>query len=108
MADIYFDKNLVEFDEIEASADNCSNNLETVFFINQGNTLNLKTSAQKTTSRFLLEQLQNKLFRKHYQNRNFQVLKAEIQTQKSPLILSYHFLVFRNYFFSSPDDIPIS
>ena len=102
--DIYFESNQNELDKIQTDSKQSANEHGTIYLFNQANSFNAKTSFQKTTGRKLFVHSHDKYLQKHHQLRNFQVLKAEIQTQTSPLILSYHYLVFKNYFFTVPDD----
>ena len=105
--DVYFENNPEKLKEMQAeSADNTGGQSK-IYFVSQVNTINAKTSAQKNTGRKLQVKLHDKYIQKYHQLRNFQVLKAEVKTQTSPLILSYHYLVFENYFFTVPDDEPL-
>ena len=105
--DVYFENNLVQFDEIESESANNPAGQSKMYFVNQTNSITAKTSANKDSSRKLQIKSHDKFIQKYHQLRNYQVLKAEVKTLSSPLILSYHYLIFRNYFFSSPDDVPL-
>jgi hypothetical protein len=105
--DIYFESNRNDLDEIQTDSKQPAHEHGTIYLFNQANTFNAKTSFQKTSGRKIFVHSHDKYLQKHHQLRNFQVLKAEVQTQTSPLILSYHYLVFKNYFFTVPDDEPI-
>jgi cell division protein FtsL len=106
--DIYFDNKQVEIEEIEANSSDDENETDTILLISQSSNLGAKTSVNKTVVRKLQLKSQDKFIQKYYQLRNFQVLKAEVQTQTTPLISSYHFLAFKNYFYSIPDDVPLN
>jgi hypothetical protein len=79
----------------------------TIYLVNQVNAGGLKLSFPKINNRHFQLVSHDKYLQKYHQIRNYQVLKAEVQTQTAPLILSYHYLVFQNYFFSFPDDVPL-
>lgn len=69
----------------------------------------VKVQVLKPVIRKHSERSHDKFIQQFHQLRNYQVLKAEVQTQSAPLILSYRYLVFCNYYYSSPDDFnPLS
>ena len=107
MFDVYFENNPERLEDIEAESTADSGEQGKMFFVSQSNSISLKTSTQKDTGRKLQVKSHDKFIQKYHQQRNYQVLKAEVQTQSTPLILSYHYLVFKNYFFTSPDDEPL-
>lgn len=106
--DIYFEKDPVEIVENKANSSKDDKPKDTILLISQSTDLGAKTSVQKTFARKLQEKSHDKFIQKYYQLRNYQVLKAEVQTQTTPLINTYHYLAFKNYFYSIPDDIPIN
>ncbi len=106
--DHYFDKNTAEAKEIEASSSKENQEQKTLVFISQSLNIGVKTTVEKTVPRKLQLKSQDKFVQKYYQLRNYQVLKAEVQTQTTPLINTYHYLAFKNYFYSVPDDIPLN
>ncbi len=105
--DVYFENNPEKLKVIQTETSDNTGEQSIMYFVNQTNTFDVKTSSQKNTGRKMLVKSHDKFIQKYHQLRNFQVLKAEVQIQTSPLILSYHYLVFKNYFFSAPDDEPI-
>ena len=106
--DIYFDNNRAELKEIETSAPEDEKGQGSILLINQTINSGAKVSAGKTIVRNPQLKSHDKLVQKYYQLRNYQVLKAEAQTQTTPLINSYHYLVFKNYFYSVPEDNPLN
>jgi cell division protein FtsL len=106
--DIYFDNKQVEIEEIEANSSEDEKEHDTILLISQSTNLGAKTSVNKTVVRKLQVKSHDKFIQKYYQIRNYQVLKAEVQTQTTPLINSYHYLAFKNYFYSIPDDVPLN
>jgi len=106
--DVYFDKNPGELKEIQSDSKENSKDQHSVYFIGQTNSLAAKTSIQKNFNRDSQLKSHDKFMRKFHQLRNHQVLHAEVQTQTTPLIDSYHYLAFKNCFFSEPDDDPLS
>lgn len=105
--DVYFDKSSVEITKIEAGSSEESQDQNKIILISQSSNLGVKTFEQEISVRKIQVKSHDKFMQKFYQLRNFQVLKAEVQTQTAPLINSYHYLAFKNYFFSDPDDIPL-
>jgi hypothetical protein len=105
--DIYFEKDQVKIIENEANSSKNDKTSDTILLISQTTDLGVKTSVQKTFTRKFQVKSQNKFIQKYYQLRNYQVLKAEVQTQTAPLINSYHYLAFKNYFYSIPDNVPL-
>jgi hypothetical protein len=105
--DHYFDKNIAEAKEIETRSSKENQEHKTLVFISQSTNIGVKTTVEKTVPRKLQLKSHDKFLQKYYQLRNYQVLKAEVQTQTTPLINTYHYLAFKNYFYSIPDDIPL-
>ncbi len=108
LLDTYFEKNPVQIDKPDTSPNHSASEHGTIYLFTQANyTFNAKPSIQKTPSRKLFEQSHDKFLQKYHQMRNYQELKADAKTHKVPLFLSYHYLVFRNYFYTVPDDEPL-
>lgn len=105
--DLYFESNPDKLEDIQTESATNTNGQAKMYFVAQINTTNIKTSIQKNIGRKLLVKSQDKFIQKYHQLRSYQVLKAEVQTQTTPLILSYHYLVFKNYFYTVPDDEPL-
>ena len=106
--DIYFESNQGELNEIQTNSKQTANEHGAICLFSQTNFFSAKTSVNKNPGRKLFVQSHDKYLQKHHQLRNFQVLKAEAQTKKIPLLLSYHYLGFRDYFFTNPDDEPLT
>ncbi|HSH20160.1 MAG TPA: hypothetical protein VLA03_06890 [Draconibacterium sp.] len=106
--DIYFDKNEAEFEEIEASSSDHNQEQKSILLISQSPNFSVKTLEDKILVRKFQIKSQDRFVQKYYQLRNYQVLKAEVQKQTAPLINSYHYLAYKNYFFSDPDDNPLN
>ncbi len=104
--DNYFDKNPVHWDEIEAGTNDQHNEPNTVYLFSQLNMPGVKIEFQKPAVRNLQPKTHDRLIQKYHQIRNYQVLKAEVEPKTSPLISVYHYLAFKNYFFTDPDDDP--
>jgi len=105
--DIYFDDTMIKPEEIQTDSAKDEKKLEKIVLISQSTNVDLKTQVQKTVVRKFQVKAHDKYIQKYYQLRNYQVLKAEVQNQTAPLINSYHYLAFQNYFYSIPDDIPL-
>lgn len=106
--DIYFDNNRIELKEIETNSQEDEKEQGSILLINQTINSGAKVTAGKTVVKKPQLKSHDKFIQKYYQLRNYQVLKAEVQTQTAPLINAYHYLPFKNYFYSLPDDIPLN
>jgi hypothetical protein len=105
--DIFFESNSGRLEEMQTESTGNSGEQGKMYFVTQTNSIGAKTSAQKNAARKLQVKSHDKLIQKYHQLRNFQVLKAEVQSQTTLLISSYHYLAFKNYFFTNPDDEPL-
>lgn len=105
--DNYFEKNPVDFSQMEANSSKTTFEHGTIYIFAQGNPLGEKTSVQKTPDRRMLQKSHDKLLQKYHQIRNYQCIKADSQIRKTPMIMACHYLVFRNYFYPVPDDEPL-
>ena len=104
--DMYFETSGVQLSGVEKSADNNTNEKGSVQLYSQTVDLGGKIQVLKVAQRKIQPKSHDKLLQQFHQHRNYQVLKAEVQTQTTPLILAYHYLAFRNYVYISPDDFP--
>ena len=107
LLDAYLHKNPAEINSNEASTKHQNPNQSEVYVLAQPVSFSVKTAIQKVSERKLQIEAHNKFLKDYHSIRNFQVLKAEVVHQTTPLIASYHYLVFQNHFFS-PDDVPLS
>jgi len=105
--DVYFDNHHDQFGETSAESTQDKSEQGKVYFVSQANAIGAKTSIQKIPERKLKLRSHDKLIQKYHQLRNNQVLKAETETQTTPLILSYHYLIFKEFFYSGSDDVPL-
>ena len=103
--DYFFDDDIAAFDKIEAEANN-SDTQNKVYLINQTCSTGVKSIVQFVSDKKPHLKSHDKFIQKYHQRRNYQVLKAEVQTQTTPLISTYHYLAFKKYFFTDPDDDP--
>lgn len=106
--DIYFDDTRIKPEETQTGSAKEERKQEKIVLISQSTNLDLRTQVQKTVVRKFQLKSHDKYIQKYYQLRNYQVLRAEVQNQTAPLINSYHYLAFKNYFYSVPDDVPIN
>jgi hypothetical protein len=102
--DVYFENNPAELKNIQTESEKQGTETDGLYIIAQTGATSVKTSEQKSTVRKLQIQSHDKFLRKYHQIRNYQVRKAKAVAQTAPLIQSYHYLVFQNYFFTQPDD----
>ena len=107
--DVYFDAIPLEPENAEHESQPPPDEPGAIYLINQAGPASAKISVQKTGNRKFSEHLHDKFLREYHEAKNFCMLKAEEKNPKIPLFLSYHFLIFRNYHFTIPDDdIPLS
>lgn len=108
LADIYFEDNPQELKSIQAESKNHSTEASGDYILSQSNSTGVETVVQKSSARKLQVQSHDKFLRKYHQIRNCQILKAEAVLQTTPLIQSYHYLVFQRYLFSQPEIDPMA
>lgn len=104
--DVYFENSGVKLDGVEKSTDNNSDEKSSVQLYSQTADFGGKIQVLKIVQRKIQLKSHDKFLQQFHQLRNYQVLKAEVQTRKAPPILSREFQSFRNYSYFSPDDIP--
>ena len=106
LLDSYFGKNPVHLQEVGNNSNDKHNEPSTAYLFSQFNIPGAKVELQKPTIKKLQPKLNARFIQKYYQVRNYQVLKAEVKL-KHLRLLTYHYLAFKNYFFSVPDDLPL-
>ncbi|WP_321348446.1 hypothetical protein [uncultured Draconibacterium sp.] len=104
--DNYFGNNPEEVEKIQAESQEQSNEQGAVYLITQTAPNTIKTLEDRVTARNSKLQLHDKFLQNYHSIRNYQVLKAEVVMQTTPLISSYHYLVFQNHVFT-PDEDPL-
>lgn len=104
--DIYFENRGVQVAGIETSTSDNENEKSLVQLYLQNVDFGVKIQVLKTVQRKIQLKAHDKFLQQFHQLRNYQVLKAEVQTQNAPQIITYQYLSFRNYIYFSPDDIP--
>ena len=107
LIDAYLDKNPARFDNIGASTKTQAPNQGELVVLAQSVSISAKTLTQKVPERKLQMEAHDRFLQNYHSVRDFQVLKAEVIHQTTPLITSYHYLVFLNHHFS-PDEDPLS
>jgi len=107
LLDAYFDKNPTEFENIQSGAEEHNPNQGEVYILAQNTVLTAKTSVQKTPTKNNQLEQHIRFLSDFYSTRNQQVFKEEVITQTTPLITSYHFLVFQTHLFP-PDEDPVA
>jgi hypothetical protein len=105
--DVFFESNPDRLEEMQTASTENWGEQGKMYFVSQTNSIGAKTSTQKNAARKFQVNSHDKLIQKYHHLRNYQVLKAEVQSQTTPLISSYHYLAFKNYFFTNPDDEPL-
>jgi hypothetical protein len=104
--DIYFENRGVQVANIEKSASDSENEKSSVQLFSQNFDFGVKIQVLKTVQRKIQLKAHDKFLQHFHQLRNYQVLKAEVQTQTAPQILTYKYLSFLSFIYFSPDDIP--
>jgi len=107
LIDTYQDKNPTRFDNVQASTKTQAPNQGEIVVLAQSLSISAKTLVQKAPERKLQMEAHDKFLRNYHSVRDFQVLKAEVIHQTTPLITAYHYVVFLNHHFS-PDEDPLS
>ncbi|WP_319499858.1 hypothetical protein [Draconibacterium sp.] len=102
--DNYFGNNPEEVKKIQAESQEQSNEQSAVYLITQTTSNTIKTFEDRVYSKHTKPQLHDKFLRNYHSIRNYQVFKAEVVNQTTPLISSYHYLVFQNHVFSPEED----
>ncbi len=102
--DNYFERNPVAVDEIASTPGQTADEHGTIYLFSQNSSTTVKSSDQRTPDRKIFQHSHNKLLQKYHQIRSYQVMKKEAKIQKTPFILTCHFLLFRSYHFTLPDD----
>jgi len=108
LVDNYLDNNPTEFKNIEANAGAPASTSGEIIVLAQSSSLSVKTLAQKVPERNLFAGAHDKFLRNYHSVRDFQVLKAEVIHQTTPLITTYHYLVFQDHLFSPDNEDPLS
>jgi hypothetical protein len=102
------DNDQVQLDELTSKSTDQDDEQNIVYFYSQFNVPTAKVELQKPTFKKIQPKLHDRFIQKYHQVRNYQVLKAELEPKTSPLISGYHYLAFKNYYFSeSDDDLPL-
>lgn len=104
--DYVFDDDIAAFDKIETEANKNAANPNTVYLYNPSFLGSVKSTVQIVSDKKPHLKFHDKLIQNYHRIRNYQVLKAEVQEETSPLISTYHYLAFKNYFFTDPDKDP--
>lgn len=104
--DIYFENSGIQLAGVEKSAGSNASDKGSVQLYSQSADFGGKIQVMKIVQRKIQPKSHDRLLQQFHQHRNYQVLKAEVHTQTAPLILTYHYLAFRNYVYISPDDFP--
>ncbi len=104
--DIYFENRGVQVAGIENGTGDNENEKGAIQLFSQNIDFGVKIQVFKTVQRKIQLKVHDKFLQLFHQLRNYQVLKAEVQTQTAPQILSFDYLSFQNYTYFSPDDLP--
>ena len=103
--DIYYNENPVEINTTENDSKNAANEPAEVYLFSPAGYSAAKTSVQKNPGRKHFEQ-HTKFLQRYHETKNFRELKTEEKKPTNLQFLSFHYLIFRNHYFSLPDDDP--
>jgi hypothetical protein len=106
LIDSYLDHNPVHLKQAQSTNDLPSHNQGAFVLYNPVNSLNARSFTPKAPTRLLQTRLHDKLLQKHYQMRNLHIFKTDFRNQKIPVVLSYHYIILRDYYSDVPDDDP--
>lgn len=106
--DIYFENRGVQVAGIGNSSNTTENEKGSVQLFSQTVDFGVKIQVLKSVQRKIQLKTHDKFLQQFHQLRNYQVLKAEVQTQTAPQIFSYKYLSFLNFIFASPDDFQLA
>ena len=105
--DSYFENNPEKIEQL-SSSQNKDDNSQGGFDYNElVSLINVNQVIQKAPFRFVQSKIHDKFLQKFHQLRIFHSIKSVSVKQKVPPDLCMHFLVFRNYNASLPDDEPL-
>ena len=105
IVDFYFDEDALEIADTEADSEQTTDERATVYLFSQAGNATVKTSVQKSQNRKIFGE-HDKFLQRYHESKNFEKLKTKEKKPKTPLFLAYHFLLFRNYYFTVPDEEP--
>lgn len=103
--DIYFDKVPVEIKTAANDSKKAAGSATKVYLFSQVGNATAKTSVQKNTERRFFGK-HDKFLQRYHETNSFRDLKVEKNQPKTPLFLTLHHFLFRNYYYPSPDDEP--
>jgi hypothetical protein len=108
LLDVYLENHPAHLEIGEQKQEQQTAGNSTIYLIAQSYSTSLKTPVQKASWRNLQIHSHDKFIQKYHNIRNYQVLKAETAITTTPLIQSYHYLVFQQHFFPQPDEDPLA
>ncbi len=103
--DFYFDKNTIEIAATEAESEQTADEQATFCLFSQTGNATAKTFIQKNQNRKLFVE-HDKFLQRYHESKSFEKLKTKEKEPKSPLLQTFHCLLFRNYYSTVPDDDP--
>jgi hypothetical protein len=103
--DIYLGNHPEEAQEIKAESQKQNEEQHSEsYFVMQIAPASVNTVVQKLPTRKLQIQSHDKFLREFHSIRNYQVSQAQVATKTTPIISSYHYLVYQNHSFSPGED----
>lgn len=102
--DIYFESHPGALKELKSGNEDNKKEQSVVYLISQTSTLSVKPLVQNAPGRKLFSHEHSKFVMQCHQLRNHLAYKAEKKVPRKPVFLSCHNLLFKQNYFSLPDD----
>ena len=106
--DVYFENHPGALKELETKKEETKNEQSIVYLISQTSTLSVKTPVQNVTSGKFITQAHAKFLQQCHHLRHLQAFKTEKKVPRKPVYLACHNLLFKQNYFSFPDNDPLN
>ncbi|MFW5831361.1 MAG: hypothetical protein ACOCVA_03870 [Prolixibacteraceae bacterium] len=100
--DFYFDENAIEI-AAEAESGQTADEQAAIYLFSQTGNATAKTFIQKNQNRKLFVE-HDKFLQRYHESKSFEKLKTKEKEPVTPLFLTFYCLLFRNHYFTVPDD----
>jgi len=107
LLDFYFEKHPVSLTELNSEGEAENKEHKVVYLISQNFSLNVKSPVQNPTGSKFFTQTHSKLVQFYHHLINIQALKTKKEVHRKSLYLTCHNLLFKQSYFSYPDDEPL-
>ncbi|MFW6290556.1 MAG: hypothetical protein ACOC0R_06275 [Mariniphaga sp.] len=107
LVDYYFELHPGTLTELQAGSEEAEKEQSVVYLFSQTSNLSIKSPVQKSTFKKIFEQAHDKYVQKSHQLLDHLAFKAEKKVLRKPLYLTCPNLLFRQHYFTNPDDKPL-